>query len=191
MAYNDYYNTNPSGAGGGYISMLEGYAKNYMDPNSQYNKGQYNQFKQMGTDNAAMQGQQGMRMQAAGQNPFANEQYRASMSDATGQAHNAYMQQNQQSQQLGTGMLGMSMQARMQMAQQEQQQQQWEAEQKQQKLGQWMGLGGTLLGAAAMGPMGGMFGKWAGKGIGNVFNSIFGKKDTTGVQNDWYYNRFE
>jgi hypothetical protein len=38
-----------------------------------------------------------------------------------------------------------------------------------------------------MGPMGGM----AGKGIGSAFKYVFGKKDTTGVQNDWYYNRFE
>lgn len=180
MAYNDYYNTNPSGAGGGYISMLEGYAKNYMDPNSQYNKGQYNQFKQMGTDNAAMQGQQGMRMQAAGQNPFANEQYRASMSDATGQAHNAYMQHNQQSQQLGTGMLGMGMQARMQMSQQAQQQEQWEKERKQQGIGQWMGLGGTLLSAALLGPMGGKAENW----ISSIFNKMFGKGNTTGVGDD-------
>ena len=189
MSYNDYYNTNPSGAGGEYISMLEGYARNYMNPNSQYNRGQYNQFKQMGTDNAAMQGQQGMRMQAAGVNPFANDQYRAALSDATGQAHNAYMQQNQHSQQLGTSMLGMGLQARTQMAQQQQQQEQWKAEMKQQKLGQWMGLGGTLLSAALMGPMGEM----AGNGISSLFKKMFRKNNNfigPRLQNDSYYDRF-
>lgn len=168
-----------------YISMLEGYAKNYMDPASQYNRGQYNNFKQMGTDNAAQTYNQGMRMQAMGQNPFANQQYQGALSDATGQAHGAYMQQNQQSQQLGTGMLGMANRTRGQLSQQMQQQAQWDREYKQHKKGQWLGLLGTLGSAAVTGPLGGMLGGGL-LGLASKLGGMFGGNSSPGWRGPEY-----
>lgn len=178
MAWSDYYNTQPQGSSGGYISMLEGYAQNYMNPNSQYNRGQFNQFNQMGQDSAAAQGQQGLRMQAAGQNPFANQQYRAASAEGVGQAHNAYMQQNQQSQAIGANYNQMAMQTRMQMAQQAQQQAQMDREYKQHRMGQWLGLGGTLMSAALTGPIGGA----AATGLKSLFTKKPVAVSTTGAQ---------
>ena len=195
MSWQDPINNN-------YISMLEGYAQNYMNPNSQYNRGQYNNFKQMGVDNAGQTYNQGLRMQAMGQNPFATQQYRGALSNATGQAQDAYMQQNQQSQGLGAGLLGMANQTRQQLAQQMQQQAQWDREYKQHKRGQWLGLLGTLGSAAFTGPLGGIMGKGllglAGK-VGDLFGGSSGYTGSyqgvsttpdwgndSGVVPDWY-----
>ena len=172
MSWQDPINNN-------YISMLEGYAQNYMNPNSQYNRGQYNNFKQMGVDNAGQTYNQGLRMQAMGQNPFATQQYREALSNATGQAQDAYMQQNQQSQSLGAGMLGMANQTRQQLAQQMQQQAQMDREYRQHKRGQWLGLLGTLGSAAITGPLGGIMGKGL-LGLAGKFGNLFRRTSSPG-----------
>jgi hypothetical protein len=179
--------------GGGYISSLEGYAKNYMDPNSQYNQGQYNKFKEAGANTAAQQYQGGLKMQAAGQNPFANEQYQSNMNNYNQQAYDAYNQQMYGNQQLGTGLLGMSQQARIQQANMIQQQKQWDREYKQHKWGQILGLAGTLGGGLLMGGGGGalmaMLGMGGEKGIGGNGQSLpFTETQMTPGSNQYSYS---
>lgn len=135
-----------------YINMLEGYARNYMDPNSPYNMKQFAGLRGEGRSAAGQQFNQGMKMSAAGQNPFANQQYQGAMRSNVDSAMMARNQQTNANQQLGQGMLGMGMQARATQAGMSQQQQQWDREYKQHEKGQWMGLAGTLLTAGISGP---------------------------------------
>lgn len=51
-----------------------------------------------------------MRMQAAGQNPFANEQYKSNLSQATGQTQNAFNQYMQNAYGTGSGLFGYALQ---------------------------------------------------------------------------------
>jgi hypothetical protein len=136
-----------------YINMLEGYARNYMDPNSPYNMKQFAGLRGEGRSAAGQQFNQGMKMSAAGQNPFANQQYQGAMRSNVDSAMMARNQQTNTNQQLGQGMLGMGMQARATQAGMSQQQQQWDREYKQHEKGQWMGLAGTLLTAGISGPL--------------------------------------
>lgn len=136
-----------------YINMLEGYARNYMDPNSPYNMKQFAGLRGEGRSAAGQQFNQGMKMSAAGQNPFANQQYQGAMRSNVDSAMGARNQQTNTNQQLGQGMLGMGMQARATQAGMSQQQQQWDREYKQHETGQWLGLAGTLLSAGIMGPL--------------------------------------
>lgn len=136
-----------------YINMLEGYARNYMDPNSPYNMKQFAGLRGEGRSAAGQQFNQGMKMSAAGQNPFANQQYQGAMRSNVDSAMVARNQQTNANQQLGQGMLGMGMQARATQAGMSQQQQQWDREYKQHERGQWLGLAGTLLSAGIMGPL--------------------------------------
>lgn len=159
MNWRDYYNTNTPGSSNGYISMFDGYAKNYMDPNSKYNTSLRNQFNRQGQDIASSQHAQGMKMQAAGVNPFANQQYRQASGQAREASMGAYNEAVRSNQQLGAGMLGMGLQARTQMSQQEQQHDAMAKERAQHERGQWLTLGGTLLGASIMGPVASMFTK--------------------------------
>jgi len=76
----------------------------------------YNTLRNMGIDSAAMQHLGGMRMQAAGQNPFANEQYRSSLSNNVQQTQGAYNQYLQNAYGMGSGLLGQALQGSMQNA---------------------------------------------------------------------------
>lgn len=154
MAWNNYLKDQKSSP---YISMLEGYGKNYMNPNSSYNAGMFDKAMRSGREAAGQSYNQGMRMQAAGVNPFANQQYRASINGARDASYGQYQSGMAQNQQMGQSMLGMGMQARMQQAQMEQQQKQWDREYRQHERGQWMTLGGTL--ASGMIQPGGLLGK--------------------------------
>lgn len=136
-----------------YINMLEGYARNYMDPNSPYNMKQFAGLRSEGRSAAGQQFNQGMKMSAAGQNPFANQQYQGAISSNRDAAMNARNQQTNTNQQLGQGMLGMGMQARATQGGMHQQQQQWDREYRQHERGQWLGLLGTLASAGIMGPL--------------------------------------
>jgi hypothetical protein len=152
----DYMNNRQSSP---YINMLEGYARNYMDPNSPYNMKQFAGLRGEGRSAAGQQFNQGMKMSAAGQNPFANQQYQGAMRSNVDSAMMARNQQTNTNQQLGQGMLGMGMQARATQAGMSQQQQQWDREYKQHETGQWLALGGTLLGAGISGPLASMLQK--------------------------------
>lgn len=155
MNYQDFYSQKEITP---YISMLEGIAQGYMNPNSFYNQSMYERYKRAGQDAAGQQFQQGMKMQSAGVNPFANQQYRANMANYNDQAMNNWQQGMHGNQQLGTGMLGMGLQARTQHSTQLQQQKQWNREYKQHRTGQWLGLAGTLGSAALLGGgLGGLF----------------------------------
>ena len=91
-------------------------AKEFFDPNSLRNRGMYNTLRNMGIDSAAMQHLGGMRMQAAGQNPFANEQYRSALSNNVQQTQGAYNQYLQNAYGIGSGLLGQALQGNMQNA---------------------------------------------------------------------------
>ena len=159
MGWRDYYSMTPKNRPGGYISMFDGYARNYLDPNSTYNTGMRRDFNKQGQDIASNQYRQGMRMQAAGVNPFASEQYRQASGQARESSMGAYNESVRQSQGLGQNMLGMGLQARTQMSQQEQQQKQWDRELRQHDRGQALSLAGTLMGAALIGGPGEALGR--------------------------------
>ena len=116
----------------------------FMDPNSSLNRGMYNQLKRMGIDSAAQQYLSGMRMQAAGQNPFANEQYQSGLSNNLGQTQNAYNQYMQGAQQTGSGLFGYALQGNMQNAQSQNAANMSAQQNKNQFLG---GLFGSAIGA--------------------------------------------
>lgn len=92
-------------------------AKEFFDPNSLRNRGMYNSLRNMGIDSVAQQYLGGMKMQAAGQNPFAQEQFNSAISNNIGQTHNAYNQYMQGAHGIGTGLMGQAMSAQLQNAQ--------------------------------------------------------------------------
>ncbi len=82
----------------------------FLDPYSSRNRGMYNDLKKVGVDAAAQQYLNSMRMQAAGQNPFATGQLQSSLAsnlEGTRQAYNSYLNNAYQT---GTGLLGYSLQ---------------------------------------------------------------------------------
>ena len=85
----------------------------FFDEKSKRNRGMYNSLRQMGVDSAAQQYLSGMRMQAGGQNPFANEQFRSALSSGVGQTQNAYNQYMSNAAGIGSGLYGMAMQGDM------------------------------------------------------------------------------
>ena len=95
------------------VSQQQQLGNEFLNPNSQRNRGMYNTLRNMGIDSAAMQHLGGMRMQAAGQNPFANEQYRSSLSNNIQQTQNAYNQYLQNAYGMGSGLLGQALQGNM------------------------------------------------------------------------------
>lgn len=191
MNWRDYYNTITPGSSNGYISMFDGYARNYMDPNSKYNTGLRQQFNRQGQDIASSQHAQGMKMQAAGVNPFANQQYRQASGQAREASMGAYNEAVRGNQQLGAGMLGMGLQARTQMSQQEQQHDAMARERAQHERGQWLTLGGTLLGATVMGPVASMFTKPTSivnnmpEGMGPLATSMYQTSPEAASVQDW------
>ena len=92
------------------VSQQQQLGNEFLNPNSQRNRGMYNTLRNMGIDSAAMQHLGGMRMQAAGQNPFANEQYRSSLSNNVQQTQGAYNQYLQNAYGMGSGLLGQALQ---------------------------------------------------------------------------------
>lgn len=98
------------------VSQQQQLGNEFLNPNSQRNRGMYNTLRNMGIDSAAMQHLGGMRMQAAGQNPFANEQYRSSLSNNVQQTQGAYNQYLQNAYGMGSGLLGQALQGNMQNA---------------------------------------------------------------------------
>ena len=95
------------------VSQQQQLGNEFLNPNSQRNRGMYNTLRNMGIDSAAMQHLGGMRMQAAGQNPFANEQYRSSLSNNVKQTQGAYNQYLQNAYSMGSGLLGQALQGNM------------------------------------------------------------------------------
>lgn len=95
------------------VSQQQQLGNEFLDPNSRRNRGMYNTLRNMGIDSAAMQHLGGMRMQAAGQNPFANEQYRTSLSNNIQQTQGAYNQYLQNAYGMGSGLLGQALQGNM------------------------------------------------------------------------------
>ena len=95
------------------VSQQQQLGNEFLNPNSQRNRGMYNTLRNMGIDSAAMQHLGGMRMQAAGQNPFANEQYRSSLSNNVQQTQGAYNQYLQNAYGIGSGLLGQALQGNM------------------------------------------------------------------------------
>ena len=92
-------------------------AKEFFNPNSLRNRGMYNSIRNMGIDSAAQQYLGGMKMQAAGQNPFAQEQFNSAISNNVGQTQNTYNQYMQGAYGIGTGLMGQAMSAQLQNAQ--------------------------------------------------------------------------
>lgn len=95
------------------VSQQQQLGSEFLNPNSRRNLGMYNTLRNMGIDSAAMQHLGGMRMQAAGQNPFANEQYRSSLSNNIQQTQGAYNQYLQNAYSMGSGLLGQALQGNM------------------------------------------------------------------------------
>ena len=95
------------------VSQQQQLGSEFLNPNSRRNRGMYNTLRNMGIDSAAMQHLGGMRMQAAGQNPFANEQYRSSLSNNVQQTQGAYNQYLQNAYGMGSGLLGQALQGNM------------------------------------------------------------------------------
>lgn len=85
----------------------------FFDPNSTRSRGMYNSLKQMGVDAIAQQYLSGQRMQAAGQNPFAQDQFKAGLSNNIGQTQNAFNGYMNNSYNIGSGLLGYSLQGDM------------------------------------------------------------------------------
>ena len=98
------------------VSQQQQLGNEFLDPNSQRNRGMYNMLRNMGIDSAAMQYLGGMRMQAADQDPFANEQYRSSLINNVQQTQGAYNQYLQNAYGMGSGLLGQALQGSMQNA---------------------------------------------------------------------------
>jgi hypothetical protein len=136
-------------------NMLKGYADNYLNSNSRYNRDMYNDYRQQAMDYAGTQGNQGMRMAAAGANPFANEQYRGQMAAGLDQANNAYRVGMRDNQQLGASFMSMANQYKMHQEQLDWQKKQFAMQKKAALTNSLLGMGGTLLGAAMGGPIGG------------------------------------
>jgi hypothetical protein len=95
------------------VSQQQQLGNEFLNPNSRRNLGMYNRLRNMGIDSAAMQHLGGMRMQAAGQNPFANEQYRSSLNNNVQQTQDAYNQYLQNAYGMGSGLLGQALQGNM------------------------------------------------------------------------------
>ena len=89
----------------------------FFDPNSTRSRGMYNSLKQMGVDAIAQQYLGGQRMQAMGQNPFAQDQYKSGLANNIGQTQNAFNSYMNNSYGVGSGLLGYSLQGDMQNAQ--------------------------------------------------------------------------
>ena len=148
--------------------MLKGYADNYLNSNSRYNRDMFNDYRQQAMDYAGVQANQGMRMSAAGANPFANEQYRSQLSSGLDQANNAYRTGMRDNQQLGANFMGMANQYKMHQEQLDWQKKQFAMQRKASFTNNLIGIGGTLLGAALGGPIGGA--------IGSGISGLFQKK---------------
>ena len=114
--FSDLFGTSPVKTVDVDVSQQQQLGNEFLDPNSQRNRGMYNTLRNMGIDSAAMQHLGGMRMQAAGQNPFANEQYRSSLSNNVQQTQGAYNQYLQNAYGIGSGLLGQALQGDMQNA---------------------------------------------------------------------------
>jgi coproporphyrinogen III oxidase-like Fe-S oxidoreductase len=114
--FNDILGLSPTKVSNVDTSEYSQLGKEFFDPNSMRNRGMYNNLKNMGIDSAAQQYLSGMKMQAAGQNPFANQQYRSNLAQGTEQTHNAYNQYMQQAQGIGSGLFGYALQGQMQNA---------------------------------------------------------------------------
>jgi len=94
-------------------SRYMGWGSEFLDPNSTRNRGMYNSLKQMGIDSVAQQYLSGAKMQAMGQNPFAQDQYRAGLSNSLGQTQNAYNSYLNNAYNTGSGLLGYGLQGDM------------------------------------------------------------------------------
>ena len=114
--FNDILGLSPTKVSNVDTSEYSQLGKEFFDPNSMRNRGMYNNLKNMGIDSAAQQYLSGMKMQAAGQNPFANQQYRSNLAQVTEQTHNAYNQYMQGAQGIGSGLFGYALQGQMQNA---------------------------------------------------------------------------
>ena len=84
--------------------------QSFFDPNSSMNRGLYDQSRRMGIDSAAQMGLSNFRMGAAGQNPFAGGQNRATFADAQNGAMQSWRQGLQSNYGVGSGLLSMAMQ---------------------------------------------------------------------------------
>jgi len=154
--------------------------KEFFDPNSLRNRGMYNNLKNMGIDSAAQQYLGGMRSQAQGQNPFASEQQRSNMANATGSAQNAFMQYMNNAHGTGSGLMGMSLQGNMANAQAQNQANQVASQNRSQFFG-------GLLGAATQAMPGFLFGTGIG-GVGKLMQAEPNRPanfDTSGSKS-WY-----
>jgi len=94
-------------------SRYNALGEEFLNPYSSRNRGMYNDLKKMGVDAAAQQYLNSMRMQAAGQNPFATGQLQSSLAsnlEGTRQAYNSYLNNAYQT---GTGLFGYGLQGSM------------------------------------------------------------------------------
>ena len=92
------------------ISFARETGQGFFDPNSSMNRGLYDQSRRMGIDSAAQMGLSNFRMGAAGQNPFAGGQNRATFADAQNGAMQSWRQGLQSNYGVGSGLLSMAMQ---------------------------------------------------------------------------------
>jgi len=151
--------------------MLQGYANKFLDQGSQYNKSMYNDYRQQALDYAGAQANQGMRMSAAGVNPFANAQYRGALAQGLESANTAYREGMRNNAQIGASFMGMANQNQMQQDAFAHQKAMWEKQKKASFTNNLLGIGGTLLGAALGGPIGGA--------LGNGLMGMFSKAPNT------------
>ena len=142
--FNDILGLSPTKVSNVDTSEYSQLGKEFFDPNSMRNRGMYNNLKNMGIDSAAQQYLSGMKMQAAGQNPFANQQYRSNLAQVTEQTHNAYNQYMQGAQGIGSGLFGYALQGNMANAQAQNTANQMAS---QRKSDFWGGLLGSVVGA--------------------------------------------
>jgi hypothetical protein len=91
--------------------------KDFLNPQSSVNRGMFNNLKQMGIDAAAQQYMQGARMQAMGQNPFAQDQWKSALSNNLGQTQNAYSGYLNNAYGIGSSLLGQALQGNLANAQ--------------------------------------------------------------------------
>lgn len=108
---------NPAGTQNVDTSQYTNMGNEFFDINSQRNRWMYNNLKQMGVDAIAQQYLNGARMQAQGANPFAQQQFRVGLSDARGQANNAYSAYMNNAYGIGSGLFGQALQGNLANAQ--------------------------------------------------------------------------
>jgi len=87
--------------------------KDFLNPQSSVNRGMFNNLKQMGIDAAAQQYMQGARMQAMGQNPFAQDQFHSNLHAGLGQTQSAWNSYMNNAQGIGSSLMGQALQGDM------------------------------------------------------------------------------